>query len=139
VDIAPKLIEIARVPGDPLAPSALIGLGYLGTPEALPIVHDALKSRSDELVIAACQAAGSLLARKELKSDAIRDRLAAILADADASQPVRQAAINALVRLRDPRLAGALGTVARDANLEGTPLLARVELELATTGAAMKP
>jgi HEAT repeat protein len=136
-DIAPKLMEIARVPGEPLAPSALVGLGYLGSPEALPIVRDALASRSDELVIAASRAAASLLARPELKSDAVRDRLAALLADADASQPVRQAALEALAALRDPRLARSLATVARDANLEGTPLLASVELELSKGGSAI--
>jgi len=139
MDIAPKLMEIARVPGDPLAPSALVGLGFLGSPEALPIVRDALGSRSDELVIAASRAAASLLARPELKSDAIRDRLAALLADADASQPVRQAALEALVALRDPRLARSLATVARDANLEGTPLLASVELQLSKSGAPINP
>jgi HEAT repeat protein len=133
-DIAPKLIEIARVPGDPLAPSALVGLGYLGTAEALPIVREALSSRSDELVIAASRAAVGLLARPELKSDAVRDRLAALLTEADASQPVRQAALEALVALRDPRLAAALATVARDANLEGTPLLASVEQHLSKGG-----
>jgi HEAT repeat protein len=130
-DIAPRLMEIARVPGDPLAPSAIVGLGYLGAPEALPIVRDALSSRSDELVIASCRAAAGLLARAELKSDAIRDRLAALLADADASEPVRHAALEAMVALHDPRLGRAMGIVARDANLEGTQLLARVEQELA--------
>ena len=139
VDIAPKLMEIARVPGDPLAPSALVGLGYLGSPEALPIVRDALASRSDELVIAACRAAATLLARPELKADAVRDRLASLLTDADASQPVRQAALDALAALRDPRLAGSLATVARDANLEGSPLLAAVELELSKGGAPINP
>jgi HEAT repeat protein len=134
-DIAPKLMEIARVAGDPLAPSALVGLGYLGTPEALPIVRDALSSRSDELVITACRAAAGLLARPALASDGIRDRLAGLLSDVDASQPVRQAALEALVALDDPRLPRSLATVARDANLEGTPLLASVELELARRGA----
>ena len=41
-DIAPKLLELARTPGDPLGPSALVGLGDLGSAEALPIVNEAL-------------------------------------------------------------------------------------------------
>ena len=130
-DITPKLLELARVPGDPLAPSALVGLGYLGSPEALPIVQQAIGSRSEELVIAATQAAAKLLARPELKSDPVRDRLAALLADADASLAVRDAALDALLALDDPRLVPTLSAVARDANLEAMPLLTRVESELA--------
>jgi HEAT repeat protein len=130
-DITPRLLELARVPGDPLAPSALVGLGYLGSPEALPIVQEAIGSRSEALVIAATEAAASLLARPELKSEPVRDRLAALLADADASPSVRTAALEALRALNDPRLVKTLSSVARDANLEGTPLLSEVERELA--------
>ncbi len=137
-DITPKLLELARVPGDPLAPSALVGLGYLASPEALPVVQEAIGSRSEERVIAATQAAAKLLARPELKSEPIRDRLAALLADADASPGVRTAALEALVALDDPRLPAALSTVARDANLEGTPLLIDVERELAARSKAPK-
>ena len=129
-DIAPKLLEIARTPGDPLAASALIGLGDLGSPEALPIVREALNSRRDEIVIAAARPPPELLARPALKDDGIRDRLAALLADADASPAVRQAALGALANLGDPRLGPTLTRLARDANLEGTPLLEEVELTL---------
>ena len=48
-DITPRLLELARVPGDPLAPSALVGLGYLGPPEAMPIVQEAIGSRSEAM------------------------------------------------------------------------------------------
>jgi HEAT repeat protein len=130
-DITPRLLELARVPGDPLAPSALVGLGYLGSPEALPIVQEAIGSRSEALVIAATDAAARLLARPELKSEPVRDRLAALLADPDASPSVRTAALEALLALNDPRLVKTLSSVARDANLEGTPLLIEVERELA--------
>ena len=129
--MTPKLLELARVPGDPLAPSALAGLGYLGSPEALSIVQEAIGSRSEVLVIAATEAAARLLARAELKSETIRERLAALLADADASPNVRTAALEALVSLNDPRLVPTLSAVARDANLEGTPLLLQVEHQLA--------
>ena len=135
-DITPRLLELARVPGDPLAPSALVGLGYLGPPEAMPIVQQAIGSRSEAMVIAATQAAARLLARAELKSEPVRDRLAALLADADASAEVRAAALEALLSLDDPRLVPTLQTVARDANLEGTPLLIQVEHELAARGKA---
>ena len=114
------------MPGDPLAPSALVGLGYLGSPEALPIVQEAIASRSEALVIAATaggrQAAGSTRAQ-------VRSRSAT---GSPHSWPmpthpprVRHAALEALVALNDPRLVPTLSAVARDANLEGTPLLIR--------------
>ncbi len=130
-DITPKLLKLAKVPGEPLAASALVGLGDLGSPEALPILLDALSSRSDELVIAATQAAARLLARREIRSEPIRDRLAVLLTDSDASPAVRQAALVALIALNDPRLVPSLSAVARDANIEGTPLLLEVEHALA--------
>ncbi len=126
-DVTPKLLEIARAPGDPLAASALIGLGDLGSAQARPIVHEALASRRDEVVIAAARAAAKLLARPGPGGEGIRNRLAALLADVDASLPVRQAALESLVALDDPRLGPALAAVARDANLEGSPLLVEVE------------
>jgi HEAT repeat protein len=137
-DITPNLLELAKVPGEPLAASALVGLGYLGSPEALPIVLQTLSSRSDELVIAATQAAARLLVRPELKSEPIRDRLAALLTDADASTAVRQAALEALTALDDPRLVPSLSAVARDANLEGSPFLLEVERALATRRSAVE-
>ncbi len=138
-DITPKLLELARVPGDQLAPSALVGLGYLGSPLALPIVQEAIGSRSEAMVIAATQAAARLLARPELKSEPIRDRLATLLADPDASPTVRDAALDALIALTDSRLTKTLSAVARDANLEGTPLLIRVESELAKRSNSPEP
>ncbi|WP_435008579.1 HEAT repeat domain-containing protein [Tundrisphaera lichenicola] len=133
-DIAPRLLEIARTPGDPLADSALIGLGDLGTPEALPIVREALSSRRDEIVIAAARAAARLLGRPSREDGPTRDRLAGLLADADASAPVRQAALGALSSLGDPRLTSTLDEVARDASLEGTPLLEQVERAIRERG-----
>ncbi len=129
-DIAPKLLEIARTPGDPLASSALLGLGDLGVPGAVPIVRDALDSRSDEVVIAAARASARLLARPGLDDPAIRDRLAALASDGDAAVPVREAALDALIALKDARLPAALASVTRDADLEASPFLARAELEL---------
>jgi HEAT repeat protein len=130
-ELAPKLLELARTPSDPLAPAALIGLGDLGVAEALPIARTSLASRSDALTIAAIRASTRLLKRPELRDEAIRDRLAALLADSNASQEVRTTALDALVELKDPRLPASLDAAARDAGLEGTPLLARVEAALA--------
>ena len=77
-------------------------------------------------------AAVTLLGKPALKGDDVRDRLASLLADADASLEVRGAALDALVSLDDPRLLAALNAAAGDVNLEGTPLLARIEAALET-------
>jgi HEAT repeat protein len=131
-DIAPRLLTIARDGQDPLAASALIALGDLGVAEALPAVRDGLSSRGDEVVVAAARAAGKLLALPDVKADDVRDRLAALLADQSASQPVREAALGTLVSLNDPRLGEALTRAARDSGLEGSDLLRRIEDRLAT-------
>jgi HEAT repeat protein len=131
-DIAPRLLPIARDPKDPLAPSALMALGDLGRLEALPAVRDGLTSRSDEVVIAASRAANKLLAPPDVQADDVRARLAGLLADPSASQPVRAEALEALAALDDPRLGTALCAAARDAGLEGSELLRRVEERLAT-------
>lgn len=129
-DIAPKLLEIAKTPGDPLAPPALLALADLGTADALPIVADALNSRRDAVVLNAAQAAVILLRKDAIKGDQVRDRLAFLLADVDGSLEVRNAALDALVRLSDPRLLAALKAAAKDVTLEGTALLAKIEAVL---------
>jgi hypothetical protein len=131
-DIAPRLLEIARTAGDPLAPPALLALADLGSPEALPIVAAALDSRRDAVVLNAALAAVTLLKKPALNDDKVRDRLAFLLSSADVSLDVRTAALDALVSLDDPRLPAALDVAARDVNLEGTPLLARIEAALKT-------
>jgi len=67
----------------------------------------------------------------KLGSDEVRDRLAALLADSDASQAVRAAALESLVSLNDPRLGKALVTAASDGALEGSELMQRMEELLA--------
>jgi hypothetical protein len=134
-DIAPRLLEIARTPGEPLADSALIGLGDLHSVEALPVVREALNSRREEVVVAAAWAAASLLGGPaKVRDDAILDRLAAILADADASPNMRLAALRSLSAIApdNSRFNHALDAVTRDANLENTPLLAEAERLLAS-------
>ncbi len=60
-DITPRLLEIARTAGDPLAESALIGLGDLGSADSLPVILSSLSSRRDPIVIAATRASAKLL------------------------------------------------------------------------------
>ncbi|HWE40660.1 MAG TPA: HEAT repeat domain-containing protein [Isosphaeraceae bacterium] len=119
-EFAPRMLDLARDPREPLAPSALIALSDLGVADALPIARDGLGSRNDELVIASARAAAKLLAGPDAKAQGadVRDRLAALLADPAASHPVRHAALDALVALDDPRLGPALAAAARDAGLE---------------------
>lgn len=137
-DIAPRLLELARDRRNPLAAPALIALGDLGEAKALPIVLDGLNSRSDAVVVAAVRATGKLLAATEPQSTEIRDRLAALVADADASQPVRTSALEALVLLNDPRLGAALVASAKDGLLEGGELMRRIEELLAARKEKLK-
>jgi HEAT repeat protein len=130
-DIASRLLELAQELKDPLTAPALIALGDLKEPRALPLVRAGLVSRSDEVVIAAARAARKLLAVSGARADDVRDELAALLSDVHASMPVRQAALETLVGLDDPRLARALKSAVRDAGLEGSPLLQSIEERLA--------
>lgn len=129
-EIVPRLLTLARTPGDPLADSAILALGDLAPDAAVPIVRQALNSRRDATVIAATRAARALLAHAELNDDGIRSRLAALLADADASPSVREETLRTLVALNDRALEAPLGHVVRDANLEGFTLLVEAEKTL---------
>ncbi len=122
--IVPRCLELAGNAKSPLAPSALLALGDLAEPKALPLVRDGLGSRSDEMVRAACRAASTL------HDDAIRDQLAALLADAATDSGVRLAAFDTLEKLRDARLTRALLIAVRDARLENDHLLSRTEKHL---------
>ena len=126
-ELAPKFTTFLADWKNPLAPAALIALADLGDPQVLPKINEALAARSDTLVLAAAAAARRLLARPEVQADATRDQLAALLADASASEQTRRAALDALAALKDPRLDRALLTAVGDANLERTDLLAQVE------------
>jgi hypothetical protein len=121
------MLQVTQSLQNPLAPSALIALGDLGEAKALPVTREGFSSRSDEVVTACARAAGALLARPGVQADDVRDRLAALVADADASQAARGAALDSLLALNDPRLDRALGAAVRDAGLEGSELLARIE------------
>ena len=131
-DIAPRLLQIAADRRSPLAAPSLIALGDLGEVKAIPIALEGLNSRSDEVVIASIRAARKLVKDPALLgSDAVRDRLAALVSDPDASPPVRATALEALVALKDRRLGPSLAAAARDGALEGSELLRRIEQLLA--------
>jgi HEAT repeat protein len=130
-EYAPQFLEIVQDLKNPLAPAALIALADLGEAKALPKVRDALASRNRHVALTAARAAGKLLAPAGMKADDLRDQLAALVADADADEALRLAALDALVKVNDPRLDKALRAAVRDAGLEGTTLLARTEQLLA--------
>ena len=130
-DMASRLLEVAQDLEDPLAAPALVALGDLNEPRALPLIRAGLASRSDEVAIAATRAARKLLAQPGVRADEIRDNLASLLTDVHANQSVRAEALQTLVSLDDPRLATALRTAVRDAGLEGSPLLQAIEERLA--------
>ncbi|AGA31265.1 HEAT repeat domain-containing protein [Singulisphaera acidiphila] len=137
-DIAPQLLELAGRK-NPLTAPALIALGDLQIIKALPLVLDGLGSRNDPVVIAAARAAGKLLAGPEARSNEVRDRLAALVADPDASQAVRGTALESLVALNDPRLDTALIAAVQDGSLEDSALLLRIEKLLATRKVKLNP
>jgi HEAT repeat protein len=120
-------LQIVQDLKDPLAPSALIALGDLGEVNALANVRAAFESRKDDVVTAGVRAAGKLLALPNVTADDLRDRIEALFADADASQGSRAAALDALLALNDARLNNALAVAVRDAGLEGSDLLRRIE------------
>ncbi len=124
-EIAPRLLEIVQDLRHTLAAPALIGLGDLGEVKALPAIQQALGSRNAGLAMAGARAAAKLL--KADQPAQTRDRLLALLSDPEAEEAARLAALDALVKLADARLDGAMGAIARDARQEGTGLLARVE------------
>lgn len=126
-EFAPKFTALLGDWKNPLAPSALIALADLGDPAVLPKINEALAARSETLVLAAAAAARRLLAHPEVQADGTRDQLAALLADASASEQTRRAALDTLLALKDPRLDRALLTAVGDANLERTDLLTQIE------------
>ena len=126
-EFAGQFLEIVQDLKNPLAPAALVALGDLAEAKALPKVRDGLGSRNQSVAYASARAAGKLLALPGVKADDLRDQLAALFADADASEWLRLAALDTLVKVKDPRLDKALRAAVRDAGLEGTSLMARTE------------
>jgi HEAT repeat protein len=129
-DLVPQFLEIAQDTANPLGPSALIALGDLHEVKAVEIARAGFASRNPERLEASARAAGKLLALPGVNADDLRDRLAALLADRGASQPARLTALNSLLALNDRRLDGALALAVRDAGLEGSELLNKIEEQL---------
>jgi HEAT repeat protein len=126
-DLAPQFLQMAQNAKSPLAPSALIALGDLKEASAIAAVREGLASRNSELLTAAARAAGNLAALPGVTADDVRDQLASLLADPGAPQEARFAALDSLVALNDTRLDGALSQAVRDAGLEESELLLKIE------------
>ncbi len=126
-DFAPEFLETARNANSPLAPSALIALGDLHEAKVLDIVREGFSSRNPDLVTAAARAAGGLAGLAGVNADDVREKLASLLVDAGAPVEARAAALDSLVALKDQRLDNALALAARDAGLEGSDLLDKIE------------
>jgi HEAT repeat protein len=126
-EYAEQFLGLARNLHHPECQASILALADLEDPALVPILSEAFSSRNDEVVATAARAAGVLLARSTVKSDDLRDRLAALLADVDASQQARVAALDSLSKLGDMRLDHALAIAIRDGRIEGSHLLARVE------------
>ena len=129
-EFATQFLQMARDPKNPLAPSALMALGDMHDPRALDLVRAALASRNEEMLAAGARAAGNLAALPNAKSDDIRDQLASLLAEPGAPQEARAAALDSLLALDDSHLDSALAQAARDAGLEGSELLYKIETSL---------
>jgi len=127
VELAPQFLEIARNTKNPLAPSALIALGDLHEAKALEIARAGFASRDTAIVTASARAAGNLLTLATVKADDVHDQVASLLADPGSPEEARAAALESLLALNDARLDGALAQSVRDARLEGTDLLGKIE------------
>ncbi len=126
-----KFLELAKDPHNPLSKPALLALADMQEKDAVPIVKERLSARDQETVATAALAAGTLLLGTNVQADGVRDELASLLADPEANSMVRYAALDALEKLNDARLEGALRAAAADARIEHQPLLERVETTLA--------
>lgn len=126
-DLAPQFLQLAQNAKSPLAPSALIALGDLKEASAIAAVRAGLASRNAELLTAAARAAGNIAALPGVTAGDVRDQLASLLADPSASQEARVAALDSLVMLKDARLDGALSQAVRDAGLENSDLLVKID------------
>ncbi|MFI5459803.1 MAG: hypothetical protein ACHRXM_30645 [Isosphaerales bacterium] len=125
-----QFLVFARNLHHPECQASILALADLGDPALLPILSEAFSSRNDEIVTTAARATGTLLSRPNVKADDLRDRLAALLADVDASQQARSAALESLAKLGDVRIHHALAVAVRDGRIEGSGLLAQVERQV---------
>lgn len=129
-EFVPQFLEMARNTRNPLGPSALISLGDLHEAKALDISRTGFTSRNPERLEASARAAGNLVALPGISARDVRDDLATLLVDSNAWQAARFAALNSLLALNDPRLDGTLALAVRDAGLEKSDLLNKIEEQL---------
>lgn len=126
-EMTPKFLTLIDDLRNPLAPAALIALADLGEVKALAKAREGIGSRNDHIVTASARAAGKLLARPGVDDEDLRAKLLTLLVDPDAKPGSRIAALDALLALNDARFDPALAKVVREANLEHSELLPRVE------------
>ena len=129
-EFATQFLQLARDPKNPLAPPALIALGDMRDPRALDLVRAALTSRNEEMLTAGARAAGNLAALPGANADDFRTQLTSLLTEPGAPQQARAAALDSLLALDDSHLDSALAQAARDAGLEGSDLLYKIEKSL---------
>lgn len=128
---ADAFVAFARDLRHPNCQAAMLALADLGEPRLVPILNEAFSSRNGDIVTTAARACGTLLSRTNVPGEELRDRLAALLADVDASQEARTTALESLTKLSDPRLDRALTLAVRDGRIEDSNLLAQVERQAA--------
>ncbi len=134
-----RFFEWASDLKNPLAPAALIALADLGDLRIVGKVREGLASRNAGIVTASATAAGKLLASGDPGMVDLGDLLANLLADSQADSTPRTAALEALFAAKDPRLDRALAAAERDAKLENSTLLSRVETLLSERKVALIP
>lgn len=138
-DQGARFFEWASDLKNPLAPAALIALADLGDLRITGKVREGLASRNDGIVTASATAAGKLLASGDPGTTDLGDLLANLLADPQADSTPRAAALEALFTAKDPRLDHALAAAERDAKLENSTLLSRVETLLSERKIVVMP
>ncbi len=131
-------MKVVKDFNDPLATDALRALGDLGHDEVGSLIQVGIQSRSDSIVIEGTLAAEQLLSRSLRPFPVIREQLADLVTNRRASTTVRWAALDALVALDDPRLNDPLRLSVRDAAIESTPLMTRIEELLALRSVALQ-
>lgn len=128
----PFTAELTRLTEDldhPLAAPAIRARADLGDVRVLGRLPAAMSSRNETLVVAAVQAAGTLLSAEGTPAtpiNGIREALRTLAADSGGSQPVRRQALESLVDSTDAQLDRVLAAMLRDARLEDSELLERV-------------
>jgi HEAT repeat protein len=142
-----RLLEILGDVRHPLLAEAVVAAGTLGDTDSLPLIAMLVGSRNQQVAQASLRAVARLATRERIGDDAarraaLRDAVTAVLAllgDPDADQNLRLAALNTARQLADDRIRPAFRALADRAELEGSQILPRLELELNRTDANEPP